>query len=275
MTKKYIFILIILFVVSCTNKKNETGDIGLNKIDNNSPFKHSFAAYCRNIPDTLQFIILDKNIETTQLVKLFYEKRNYKLAWIENLLPNDISKELLKLIKNSRYYGLDPYFYNFEELKSLYSQIQAETNEKKQFVLYFDFEVMFTNSCFLLMAHLEKGVLYPDTNTYKLQINKFQNNLIDKLEKLHLSEIFTEDLLKFQPDNYYYVKLQKALINFLNQNELKDTFLYLPDYKLDSLACYKRASELLVFFNFLEDSVKHDTAFFFRALDKFQIYNGM
>ncbi len=275
MYRNFIIILIIFFIASCTNQVNETVMVKANKIKKDTLFQYSFAAYCKGIPDTMQFSILGKNIETAANVKQFYTNRNNKSAWLISKQPNDASIEMFSLIKNSMYYGLDTSFYNYAELKSLYLQIKTEEDDKKLFSLCFDFEIMLTNSCFLFLTHLEKGVLYPDTNIYKVQKNKFSNNLSKRLEQLLIADNFSEEFLKYQPDFYQYVRLQKALTNFLDNNKLIDTVLYLADYKRDSVKCYNQAAERLVFFEFLDDSLKQDTAFFFKALREFQIANGM
>ena len=212
-------------------------------------------------------------IQTFSLVKTFYEARKYKCFWTKKYLPVSFADEMITFLTTVRNYGLEPSFYHLKELEELRSALILETERKQYRQMSYDFEVLLTNSCFLLMSHLSEGVLKTDT---LLNENRFLTTHSDFPELLENSNdaFDCHVLLELQPKMVEYVRLQKALENYLENNELQFDSISIPDPTIDSLGCIGQTKEILFEKGYLSSKTTGNSSFV-HALKQFQKASGI
>jgi hypothetical protein len=80
------------------------------------------------------------------LVNSFYEKNNYDGIWSHEENWKPIADSMFQFIKNSRYYGLYPEDYHYQELDSLRSKIQNDSLTRMDAVSCTKADLLFTDA---------------------------------------------------------------------------------------------------------------------------------
>lgn len=277
--QRYIFLFsVILLLVSCNSKAPESNP-PVDITDKTSYINKQFSVYLESmihsVTDSTLLTIRHQQLHTTALIQQFYATRDYYPAWTSSLQRTATASELEELLSGVHYYGLDSSWYHLSELQTAYQLLENEDNPEMKIRLAAEYELLATNSCFLLMSHLQNGKLYPDTTIYTYRHVKFPPSYQLILQKAIKSDHFTKEILALQPQNQAFRNLQKALVQYINTQKLHKEAIYIPDPKTDSAACYQKAQEVLVRQNYLEAELANDTAHFFAALKAFQFQHGI
>ncbi len=208
--------------------------------------------------------LLKSDTLTSELLTLqFYQSSEFEPLWINDSALNTKGEELLKLIENSRSYGLLPDFYNYNLIEKLLPDSLIEV------------ELLLTNSFYLLTTHLNSGFI--DGEGLKVDWLKDSLNFDhDKvLSSIKSGESVTDQILELQPDFWEYQQLQKGLMSFVNNYPIDTVRYEIPGIKEDSAICYDAARKALLGHHFLTETEAEDDSVFIERLKMFQEKNGL
>jgi murein L,D-transpeptidase YcbB/YkuD len=147
-------------------------------------------------------------IAATRLIPEFYERRGFKLAWIE---PHAVD-ELVQVISRTDAEGLDPEDYHVRAIQSL----RAKASQEGDYSLRADLDVLLTESLIRLGYHLSFGKVDP----HDLDLNwNFSRNLRGKdpaetLETAIHATSLTRFVEEFAPQLKAYQRLKSALAGY-------------------------------------------------------------
>jgi len=116
------------------------------------------------------------------LVNSFYEKNSYEGIWSREENWKPVADSMFQFIKNSRYYGLYPEDYHYQELDSLRSKIQNDSLTRMDAVIWTKADLLFTDAFMKTLKDLKEGRMLPDSVSIASKMNYTDSFFIDKLK---------------------------------------------------------------------------------------------
>jgi len=177
-------------------------------------------------------------IKQQDFLSILYQKNKNQSFWFGgDNQPNRQSKQMLNLLANSMYYGLDTTLYDLPIIRDFmqgFSQDSLITNENKQAML--GYELCLTQSAITFFQHLNRGIMpfnpleyitneeIDSISSYFSIYNYFEEFPQDSLADI-LHHAFTTDSIRaamdlVQPQNIHYKMLQKALENYVQNTQI-------------------------------------------------------
>lgn len=210
-------------------------------------------------------IELEESVKSSQEEVISSIYNSEQVYWIQkDLSLKDDAVKAIEIIKSAAGFGLNPDNYQCKLLDSLSNIERTPTSAS---ILELTISVNFFRFC----NHLKYGMI---PNDYYKKITELEV----KKDSIRVLDIFSnEDIveagLALQPQHHYYKKLQKALDQFYQENELTEDIIYIPNFKKDSVEAYAKAKEVLVKLNYLKPE---DTGIkVVNAVKEFQKSNGL
>ncbi len=188
------------------------------------------------------------------LVNYFYEQNNYKSMWNskENWLPQ--ADSMFLFIKNSKYYGLYPHDYHYNELLFLRNKIAGDSSARMDATTWTKAELMLTDAFIKTLKDLKEGRLLPDSISIFSKINYadsfFTRNLNSIKNINNIIEVFDNN----EPQHTDYQLLKNAMKNFVDEMDTTD-YLYINYPYSDSLSFIKNIHKRLIQSGFGDSSV--------------------
>ncbi|MBN1597831.1 MAG: hypothetical protein JW894_06015 [Bacteroidales bacterium] len=141
----------------------------------------------------------------------FYRQNNYTPVWTEKNKLTPKGEAALNLLKDSYRYGIEPSFFNIEELEQYSRALSKESNLKQMAGIGTRFEFLMTNSVFLFMFQISHGREFLNS----IDIHDYEGDLAKDYTKflqnvLSHSDI-KQEILKLQPNNNNYKSLQHEM----------------------------------------------------------------
>ena len=247
---KYSFLLFVLFFLASHETANPK--LGSTNIEfysvtfRNAILSHDINAGVRNI----------------------FDERNYAPIWTINFDINTSYRELEDLLTHSYSYGLLPSFYHQNKLKKLEQLMSSSEDEKNKLNYRIEFEKTATQAMLLFSQHIFMGIGNTDTSaSSQAFIQHLPSYLNEQIEQGTLRE----GILKLQPDNSPYRRLQSALARYMS-SAVSDTIMYTSEeIKTNRDLQVKR----LILQGFLDKSFAEDSLAFHSALRNFQRFHGL
>lgn len=210
-----------------------------------------------------------------ELVKQFYEMKNYYPAWSFNFQPNSTYNQLYSLIYRAHEYGLNPYDYHIQKLSEFTDSLWEKGNIEEKLNARIHFEIMATDACMGFIQHLSKGM--PDAfyydSVYLYELNYLPSILMALLQ-INDNNL-AQHILELQPDNIIYSNLQKALAKYVRSVTISDEEVIIPDPKKDMDNAKLLAFSSLVRLGYIKkDQIQNDTILI-TSLRKFQTHHGI
>jgi murein L,D-transpeptidase YcbB/YkuD len=210
-------------------------------------------------------------ITTPYLVYDVYHKTGFKPLWTINHRLNSSAEEMIQLLNNAGYYGLDRNFYHVGELNSLCEKIRKIRNQDSLLMIRRDLELLLTDACVNFMIHLHRGILPPDS----MLAAGLNSELTEYMFKGLRHHDITEKILALQPDNPTYRNLQQALERFLDNNILDDQRYEIADPGKDSVKSYNTARVVLKRLGYLKEHAGENDTTLVHAIKEFQRHHGL
>lgn len=206
------FILVsLVFCYSCSNEtKPEHKTVKASAPqDIETETKNQLTEYLTN--DTII------RLDSVDLVCYRYFKPAYKedLLWFSKTRLNPKGDSLLKLIKQSMYYGLIPEQYHLQAIRSNLDSIHADKNYVNITSLV-KADLYLSDAYFLLGAHLNKGRFYPDSLLLNTNFSKLQKGWDSLLLAGYNHGEIKAALDSLEPKHYNYRMLKYELALILN-----------------------------------------------------------
>ncbi len=267
------FILLIDILLISTSYQSENSCINQVSTEQFLPvFKTNFSRRLTFVYDSASIRINKCSLEKAELIKTFYSLNGYKPVWTINNSLTGSSFELINLIERSNYYGLNPDDYNISLIHKLKSVLQTKKNYDKQIRLRQDFELLMTDAGFQFMIHLNKGLDFSDTLSTNIDyINSLPEYLFNSLNSNELSD----KILDLQPGKIEYIRLQNALMKYLDKVAVNDEVVEIPDPAKKPVKSLINAVRVLINYGYMSEFPKEIDSTYDIALKKFQRFHGL
>lgn len=210
-------------------------------------------------------------IKTPYLTYDVYHKTGFKPLWTINHRLNPSAVEMIQLLNNAGYYGLDRSFYHVGQLNSLCEKIRKVSNQDSLIMLRKDLELLLTDACISFMIHLNRGILPADS----MLAAGLNSELTEYLYIGLRHQDIKKRILALQPDNPTYRNLQQALERFLDNNILDDQRYEIADPGKDSVKSYNTATVVLRRLGYLKERAGENDTSLLHAIKEFQRHHGL
>lgn len=266
---KVVSLIFLLIMIAC-NSSGESENIPVSSEKKEAPAK-----ILKNELDLEKIASFLKGAgELTEATQEFYKINQYKPIWLNNeVLLNQRGQELLTLLKNARYFGLEPKYYGFAGIDSLVASLNNENSLDKKLAKGAALEGLLTEKYFLMGKHLNYGLI-KETDTFSsLPRKSFKVDLPEYLKKAQEADSVIPYLLSLQPEHFPYKKLQAGLENYVRNTKLVRDKVAVPNKKTDSLGAISSARRALIIHQYLKDSLSEVR--YLEALKEFQKNHGL
>ena len=173
-----------------------------------------------------------------QLVNSFYQKNNFRGIWSNKESWKPVADSMFSFIKNSKYYGLYPEDYHYNELNSLRLKIQNDSLARMDAVAWTRADLMLSDAFMNTLKDLKEGRIVPDSssivNKQKFIDSFFISNQNKAIASNHISELFQS----IEPNNNSYLALKNALKEFVDSMDTQK-FLHIIYPYSDTIKFYK------------------------------------
>ncbi len=237
--KRLIFLL--LFVVCCCQQAiaQDLSDIIKAAVSNielaNDSIEVEFEPLSE-ISDTLELSEEDSIESSLSPIQNFYKKRNHQAAWYSefNLLLK--ADTLLKIISKSGDEGLNPEFYGYSELKSLYETLNNVYLEMyladPTALTYLDIEL--TNAALEYASDLRLGRINPDLLPFQWEISRDEFDAPEFLNQAVKASNLFEAFEELKPQNAHYLRLKGQLNNLAEVAKIDTGTIFIePQQKIE------------------------------------------
>lgn len=221
--------------------------------------------------DTFSLYTDHASLYAWNIVQEFFRKNDFNPVWTINQNLNDAALQVLQLLNNARYYGLDKNLYNYEKLIMLYENIRITNRSDTLLLLRQDFELLLTDACFRFMIHLNTGIVSLDTMLNETVIKSLSEILYKGIKNDNLAN----KILALQPRNSNYRNLQKALEKFVINRVIDGETIEIPEPAKDSAMSYNIAKLTLKRLGYLNPETADCDSVFYVTLKEFQKYHGL
>lgn len=196
-------------------------------------------------------------------VLAYYAETDFVPIWTGEEKLNASGEELLTLVDESYDYGFLPEMFSAKLIHKM-----ADSS-------LLDAEMLLTNAFFLFTTHINVGCIDSSNFNYVWKKDSLNFSLTDELERVRKGDHVTEVITSHQPQNWDYLQLQKGLAAFLDAFDLDTNHYQIPEFKEDSIACYKAANSALIGHHFLDSAEANNDSLFIQRLKEFQRVNGL
>ncbi len=153
------------------------------------------------------------NNQINQLLVQFYENRNYKPAWINNIQLSDNFYSYLNLLDSAKYYGFPFDYFGKEQIKKLTQEVSTKKQSTELLKNLIQIEFTTTYSAFKYLIYLNRGIIEQDTTQsfkdYLSTLPEFINNTIEWFD-------LKKEFLSNQPDLVHHHNILKSLPYFID-----------------------------------------------------------
>lgn len=247
-----------------------------------------------DLKDELQAALNGERVEVltqsdyTQVLKEFYEARDYMEVWLFNGSLSKSGKEMLDQIENSKYDGLQPDDYHLAEIHALSSDPEKEnkrfrnlSSEEKVRL-----ELLLSDAFLSLVHDLENGKVDPSTldPDWKFEKKESEIDYISLLQEAGSGTLVEKVIDQLYPQSELYVKGREA-IKELYQIHQNDTLTWEFAQVEGAIkvgeghAAIPALRKRLIFWDFLNPYDMENPNLFdstmFTGLQKYQKANGM
>ena len=274
--------------------------------NSSEPLPEGYALYFyqtrfANLPDSANFSYSTAEFLAKSEIKLFYQRRLFKLAWTNMLFPTPAADSLLYLLENSQEFGLSPNFYNTSIIKTLRQQFSDSIDLYHQLEYAANFELLLSNAAFTFARHLNRGLLHLDSVGYRTKPDMLKIDLTTVVNNGIKGDSVISSILGLQPKALAYINLINSFRWFILNNDRDTISIKIPDPQEDSIRAYHQAKKVLIKNGFLienknkstkeqnistndfssdefynrSDIWENDDSVFVNALKIFQRFNGL
>jgi murein L,D-transpeptidase YcbB/YkuD len=180
-----------------------------------------------------------------KLVNSFYEQNNFKGIWSKEETWKPVADSMFEFIKNSKYYGLYPEDYHFQELDSLRSKILNDSLVRMDAITWTKADIMLSDAFMQTLKDLKEGRIVPDSLSIVNKENFVGSFFIKKLDTTLSSNNVSEIFQSVEPDNINYLDLRYALKDFVDSMDTTK-YLHIHFPYTDTLSFYKNLQQRLV-----------------------------
>jgi murein L,D-transpeptidase YcbB/YkuD len=212
MVKRFLNIFIITWMLCCCRWNSPS--------DFSRPLKSQLQEMLRNrIEDAGvhgHISVGSSKLYSVKALPLFYERRMFRPAWVDNYGPTFHAKQLIHAIRRADKEGLRPEDYNLNEISRImpeekYFKWRQRSHNSLQLV---DMELLLTDAFLLYGSHLLSGRINPETIDPEWFANRRGSDLSMVLEHALTENRIEEILIELAPSQDGYATLRRALVHY-------------------------------------------------------------
>lgn len=272
----FFFTLILMALPSCKGKPDAAGDEIVKSPDQiddhiSSRIETAVAAFMSNSGKLNDSISMAR----PGLVNFFYQKNDFENIWSrkENWLP--VADSMFSFIEHAREYGLFPKDYHYKQLNAVRQRFSADSASRMNAALWTNADLMLTDAFMLVIDHLSKGRLGPDTLNMKTDTGRAESFYSDALKSVVKAGQVKPVFHGVEPVNPDYVELRKSVKDWLTTSDLRQLTYVVYPFK-DSMTFVKQLYRRLDEAGLATDNGKRpDSASFAEAITKYQKSKGL
>lgn len=155
----------------------------------------------------------EESIQASIVLPLFYRRRIYKPAWVNDRGPLDTAEDLVKTVREVDLEGLRPEDYHLRKLELILAQIRAD--QERQIPpnpdRLVDLDLLLTDSFLILGSHLLSGRIDPRTLDQQWHVNQRAGDMSLILEQALSSKQIGPALRSLLPTHAGYRQLRREL----------------------------------------------------------------
>ncbi len=266
-TFSFTFIIILFLSTSYVSEENATLDLRI-EFYSHEMRQGILSVLGKNFCN----LSADKSgFKSPNLIYDVYHKAGFNPLWTINHRLNSSAVEVIQLLNNAEYYGLDRNFYHVGQLNTLCERMRKVSNQDSLLMMRKDLELLLTDACFNFMIHLQSGIL-PTDSIYAVSLDR---RLTEYLHNGFRYQDIKERILALQPDNPAYRNLQQALERFLDSNILDDQRYEIADPTKDSVDSHNTARLVLMRLGYLKEHASENDTSLVHAIKEFQRHHGL
>ena len=150
------------------------------------------------------------------LVHLFYARRDYRPAWIEDKEISSQIRPLLQALKKVEADGLNPTDYHLAKIEGMLKSVEKGLKKKRalEAETIADFDLLCSDTFLTCSGHLAHGKVDPEAPKAAWQGACFDENLADLLKEALAKNQVAEALESLPPRHSFYLNLKKALASY-------------------------------------------------------------
>lgn len=212
MLKRFLNIFIITWMLCCCRWNSPS--------DFSRPLKSQLQEMLRNRIEAAgvhrNITVGSSKVYSVKALPLFYERRIFQPAWMDNDGPTPHVKQLIDAIRRADQEGLRPEDYHLDEIAGIlpekkYFKWRQPSVNPRQLV---DLELLLTDAFLLYASHLLSGCINPETIDPEWFANRRGTDLSMVLEHALTANRIGETLIELAPSQSGYATLRRALAHF-------------------------------------------------------------
>ncbi|MEO6187223.1 MAG: L,D-transpeptidase family protein [Ginsengibacter sp.] len=178
------------------------------------------------------------------IVDAFYKENDYHNIWSENESWKPLADSLIAFINSSKYSGLYPGDYHFDELRQLQRRFYTDTLAKKDAIFWTKGELFLSDAFMRILKDLKEGRLLPDSNSIinnEMFVDSFFVMKLIEAKKINSVQPVFQSV---EPNSPGYRDLKEALKQFVDSMDATH-YVYLFYPQKDSVKFVKSLRERL------------------------------
>jgi len=158
----------------------------------------------------------DERIYASRALPVFYERRAFHPAWINDQGPGDQITDLINAVGNADSEGLRSDDYHLEKIKGILKEIRERQRSKQTFNPghVTDLELLCTDSFLIYASHLLSGRVNPETIDSEWLANRRERDMAAVLEQALKRKRIRATLDSLLPRQAGYQRMRTALARF-------------------------------------------------------------
>ena len=158
-------------------------------------------------------------IKTDPMLRHFYQLRQFNPAWLDHEGRIPFGSVMVHAIQQARFDGLDPEFYHFNQIVSIFQTIQNSTQHPDLAIEAASLDILLTNAFFQLGRHLQRGKAASQLKRSNGLLDAMDRHLLNGLNNsLSSGKIFSE-LERLKSINQDNQALRRALGKYIRIKE--------------------------------------------------------
>ncbi|KAA9041164.1 L,D-transpeptidase family protein [Ginsengibacter hankyongi] len=179
------------------------------------------------------------------VVNSFYDNNNYHNIWSRKEKWMPLADSMFDFIEHSKYYGLYPRDYHFNELTALRKKIIEDTLAKKDAIVWTKADLLLSDAFMKTLRDLKEGRLLPETLSITRKPKYIDSFFIKNLTEARNIASLTNLFNSVEPANFRYQSLKNLVKDFVdNMDTTRYQFIVYP--QKDSFLLIKNLQKRLV-----------------------------
>ncbi|MEP6927745.1 MAG: L,D-transpeptidase family protein [Ginsengibacter sp.] len=205
-----------------------------------------------NIKAIIQFA-QDNNGKINDSIKLslfkivgsFYDQNDYHNIWSRKERWMPLADSMFNFIQASKYYGLYPKDYHFEDLADLRQKLIDDTLAKTDAIIWTKADLMLSDAFMKIAKDIKEGRLLPDSVSIISKQKYIDSFFVKNLNQINESNSISGLFDTIEPANNNYLSLRSMLKNFVDSMDNTE-YLHINYPQKDSLSLVKDLQKRLM-----------------------------